>query len=72
MGGYKCSPLDAHTEVLLGLAADCPELTIEEISAELREQGIDTGHGSAWRFFDRQGISFKNVWPAPGPQAVSL
>ena len=59
MGGYKRSPLDAHAEVVLGLVADRPDLTVEEIRAELRGRGIRTGRGSVWRFFVRHGISFK-------------
>ena len=59
MGGYKRSLLDAHAEVLLGLVAERPDLTIEEIRAELRARGIYTGHGSVGRFFVRHGIGFK-------------
>ena len=59
MGGYKRSPLDAHADVLLGLVADRPDLTVEEIRAELRARGIHTGRGSVWRFFGRHRISFK-------------
>ncbi len=60
MGGYKRSPLDAHADVLLWLVADRPDLTVEEIRAELRARGICTGPGAVRRFFDRHGISFKN------------
>ena len=59
MGGYKRSPLDAHADVLLGLVAARPDLTVEEIRADLRSRGIHTGRGSVWRFFGRHGISFK-------------
>ena len=59
MGGYKRSPLDAHAELLLGLIEERPEMTVEEIRAWLRAQGIQAGHGSVWRFFARHGISFK-------------
>ncbi len=59
MGGYKRSPLDSHTAVLLSLVTKRPDLTVDEIRAELRCQGIRTGRGSVWRFFERHGISFK-------------
>ena len=59
MGGYKRSPLDDHVAVVLGLLADRPDLTVEEIRGELRGRGISTGHGSVRRFFARHGISFK-------------
>ena len=59
MGGYRRSPLDAHADDLLGLIAARPDLTVDEIRAELRADGIHTGRGSVWRFFGRHGISFK-------------
>ena len=59
MGGYRRSPLDAHADLLLGLVAERPDLTVEEIRAELRGRGIHAGHGAVWRFFARHGISFK-------------
>lgn len=59
MGGYKRSPLDARAELLLGLIEERPDMTVEEIRAWLRGQGIRAGHGSVWRFFARHGISFK-------------
>ncbi len=61
MGGYRRSPLDAHADLLLGLVAERPDLTVEEIRAELRGRGIHAGHGSVWRFFARHGISFKKT-----------
>ncbi len=59
MGGYKRSPLDCHVDLVLGLVAARPDMTVEEIRAELRAQDIFTGHGSVRRFFQRHGISFK-------------
>lgn len=59
MGGYKRSPLEAHADVLLGLLAERPDLTVGEVRGELRARGIHAGHGSVWRFFAHHGISFK-------------
>ena len=59
MGGYKRSPLDDHAALILGLIADRPDLTVEEVRAALRARGIGAGHGSVWRFFKRHGLSFK-------------
>ncbi len=59
MGGYKRSPLDCHVDLVLGLVAARPDMTVEEIRAELCAQDIFTGHGSVRRFFQRHGISFK-------------
>jgi transposase len=65
------SPLDDHAATVLGLIEDQPDLTLDEVCARLREAGIAASCSAVSRFFDRHGISFKNVWPAPGPQAVS-
>ena len=46
MGGYRRSPLDAHADLLLGLVAERPDLTVEEIRAELCGRGTHAGHGS--------------------------
>ena len=59
MGGHKRSPLEAHADVVLGLIETSPDLTVEEVRAELGARGIKAGHGSVWRFFDRHGISLK-------------
>lgn len=59
MGGYKRSPLDDQADVILGILKAQPDLTVEEIRAELRGWGISTGHGSVRRFFKRHRISFK-------------
>jgi transposase len=45
---------------LLGLIAATPDMTLEEIRQKLfEEHGLRPGIGSVWRFFDRNGISFK-------------
>ena len=49
MGGYKWSPLEAHADVLLGLLAERPDLTVVEVPGALRGCGIKAGHGSVWR-----------------------
>ena len=59
MGGYKRPVLEQHREKVLGLIAEQPDLTIEEIRAELRGLDIEVGYGSVWRFLARQGISVK-------------
>ena len=58
-GGRRTSPLDREAEYLLALAADAPDLTLEEIRCRLAARDVRVGIGSVWRFFDRHGISFK-------------
>ena len=58
--GHTRSPLKAHETWLLGLVAETPDLTLDEIRQKLfEEQGLKPGIGSVWRFFHRHGISFK-------------
>ena len=57
MGGDRNSRLKGERAWLLKRIAVVPDLTLEEIRAELRDRGI--GYGSVWRFFDAEGISFK-------------
>ena len=59
MGGDRNSRLKGERAWLLKRIAVVPDLTLEEIRAELRDRGIQVGYGSVWRFFDAEGISFK-------------
>ena len=58
--GQSRSPLKRHEEWLLDLVRQEPDLTLEEIQCRLLdERQQKAGIGSVWRFFDRNGISFK-------------
>jgi len=57
-GGSE-SPLRDHEAVLLGLAREQPDLTLDEFCAVLKERKITTSRVSIWRFFSRHGLSFK-------------
>jgi transposase len=58
--GQNRSPLKRHEEWLLELVRQEPDLTLEEIQGRLfDERQHKAGLGSVWRFFNRQGISFK-------------
>jgi transposase len=57
--GRVRSPLHAHRLWLLGLVAAEPDLTLADIRGRLAGCGVSTGITSIWRFFDREGISFK-------------
>ena len=39
--------------------------TLRGLSAELAERGIKTHPRAVWVFVHAEGLSFKNVWPAP-------
>jgi transposase len=59
MGGDHSSRLKGEREWLLARIAAVPDLTLEEIRAELAERGKPVGYGTVWRFFAAEGISFK-------------
>lgn len=57
--GGSCSPLEEHATWLLTLIAERPDLTLEEIVAEMGKQGIRGSRTAVWRFFERHNVSFK-------------
>jgi transposase len=59
MGGDHRSRLPDERAWLLERIATVPDLTLEEIRAELAARGICVGYGTVWRFFAAEGISFK-------------
>lgn len=60
MGGDHSSRLkEAERSWLLERIAAAPDLTLEELRAELAVRGIHVGYGTVWRFFAAEGISFK-------------
>jgi transposase len=60
VGGDRRSKLKgADRDWLLARIAAKPDLTLEEVRAELRGLGKRVGYGTVWRFFATHGISFK-------------
>ena len=59
MGGWKQLMLLPEREWLLARIAEKPDLTLRALVAELAERGTPASYGAVWRFFKRQGISFK-------------
>ena len=59
MGGDRRSRLTGERAWLLERIAAAPDLTLEELRAELRERGVAVGYGTVWRFFAREEITLK-------------
>jgi transposase len=57
--GGSTSPLEAHAAWLLERVAQHPDLTLDEIVAAMREQGIAGSRTAVWRFFARHHITVK-------------
>ena len=68
--GGSISPLEAHADFLLGLIAEQPDLTLDEIVAAMRKRRIAGSRSAVWRFFKRHNISFKKK-PARSGAAAS-
>jgi transposase len=61
MGGSRGTRIEGvDREWLLQLIAEQPDLTLEELRRELaRQRGLSVGHGSIWRFCDREKQTVK-------------
>jgi transposase len=57
--GGSVSPLEEHSDLVLELVNQQPDLTLVEIVADLRKHRIVTSRSSVWRFLKRQGLTFK-------------
>lgn len=58
LGGSR-SVLEDHAGKLLGLIAEQPDLTLDEVCERAHERAVAASRSALWRFFDRHGISFK-------------
>ncbi len=60
MGAPRRSKLDPHTDWLLALIKETPDLTLEEIAARLEaERDVKSSIGGLWNLFKRQDITVK-------------
>jgi transposase len=57
--GGSTSPLEAHADFLLGLIAEQPDLTLDEVVSAMRKRRIRGSRTAVWRFFERHRITFK-------------
>ena len=45
--------------------AEKPDLTLRALLKELAERGLIVSYYALWHFLQHEGVTFKNVWPAP-------
>src|SRR5262249_26265668 len=57
--GGSISPLEKQADFLLGLIAEQPDMTLDEVVAAMRKRRIAGSRSAVWRFFARRHISFK-------------
>ena len=67
--GGSISPLEQQPKFLLGLIANQPDLTLDEIVAAMRKRRIAGSRSAVWRFFARRNISFKKNSVRGGAEA---
>jgi transposase len=59
MGGHRPLVLAGEREWLLQRIAEQPDLTLRAIQAELADRGVVVSYDAVWRFYLRQGMTFK-------------
>ena len=58
-GDRRSKPIEAEAGRILSLVKETPDITLEEMKAELAEQGLMFSISAIWRFLDRRGLTFK-------------
>jgi transposase len=59
MGGVRRAVLAPERDWLLARIAERPDLTLRAIRAELADRGVKVSYDAVWRFYLREGFSFK-------------
>lgn len=67
--GESISPLEKHSDSLLGLIEQQPDLTLDEVVLAMRKHKIPGGRTAVWRFFKRHKITFKKKPARSGARA---
>ncbi len=58
-GDRRSGRIEAQADLVLGLLAETPDLTVEELRAALASRGHTFGYGTLHRFFARRRITRK-------------
>lgn len=59
MGGKVKPKLEPHRDWILARIEEEPDLTLEELRAELAARGVKVVVSTIWEFLDREKLSFK-------------
>lgn len=65
VGGYKPRTLSGEVAEWLRWRVRAGPFTLRGLTAELAARGVKTQARAVWVFVHDEGLSFKNVWPAP-------
>ncbi len=69
-GDRRSKRIEAHSQVILGLVVETPDITLVGIRARLADMGLRVGIGTLWRFFDRHRITRKKRLPTRRSRTV--
>jgi len=58
-GDRRSGRIEAYAELILNAVTAAPDITLAELQAMLKDEGLTVGIGSIWRFFDRRKITLK-------------
>jgi transposase len=58
-GDRRSGRIEAHAELILATVTATPDITLVELQAVLKDEGLAASIGSIWRFFDRRKITLK-------------
>jgi len=64
-GDRRSGRIEAHADVILGVVAKRPDITLAELRKRLAGHGVSVGIATLWRFFARRKITLKK---SPGMQ----
>ena len=58
-GDRRSGRIEAYAGLILNAVTAAPDITLAELQAMLKDEGLTVGIGSIWRFFDRRKITLK-------------
>ncbi len=69
-GDRRSGRIEAQADLVLGLLAETPDLTVEELRAALAARGHAFGYGTLQRFFARRRITRKKRRRTPASRTA--
>ena len=71
MGGRRPYLVARERDWVLARIAEKPDLTLRALLKELADRGLIVSYYALWHFLQHEGVTFKNVWPAPSARGLS-
>ena len=72
-GKPKGAVLDAHADFILGVLAEAPDTTLDEMVERLREErAVTVVRTAVWKFLDRRGLTHKKRPPMPASKSALM